>query len=41
MEEEITIWKEGNLDLNFLCSLGIEDPEVVPYSLWEEKLGVH
>lgn len=29
---------DGKLDLNFLESLGIEDPEVVSYCLWKEKL---
>lgn len=45
MEEESTTVSladlEGKFDLNFIGSLGIEDPEVVPYSLWKEKLGVH
>lgn len=45
MEEESTTVSladlEGKFDLNFIGSLGIENPEVVPYSLWKEKLGVH
>lgn len=45
MEEEITTVSladlEGKLDLNFIGSLGIKDTEVVPYSFWKEKLGVH
>lgn len=42
MEEKITsIFKadlDGKLDLNFLESLDIEDPKVLSYCLWKEKL---
>lgn len=44
MEEEITtvslVDLEGKLDLDFIGSLGIKDPEVVPYSFWKEFTSV-
>lgn len=42
MEEKITTifsaHLHGKRHLNFLGSLGLDDPEVVPYCLWKEKL---